>query len=57
MDIDGKIGIGLLGFGVVGSEVARILVEKSERLAQQVGAPLVIQGILVRDNARPRSFE
>ncbi|MCH7705780.1 MAG: homoserine dehydrogenase [Chloroflexi bacterium] len=57
MDIDGKIGIGLLGFGVVGSEVARILVEKSERLAQQVGAPLVIHGILVRDTARPRSFE
>ncbi len=54
MDKDGKIGIGLLGLGVVGSEVARTLVQKSERLAQKAGRPMFLCSVLVRDKAKPR---
>ncbi|MEK7777518.1 MAG: homoserine dehydrogenase [Chloroflexota bacterium] len=54
MDKDGKIGIGLLGLGVVGSEVARSLIQKSERLSQKAGRPLFLCGVLVRDKAKPR---
>ncbi|MBI4339495.1 MAG: homoserine dehydrogenase [Chloroflexi bacterium] len=49
-----EIGIGLLGMGVVGSEVARNLLLKADRLAQQVGRPLRLRGILVRDKSRRR---
>ncbi len=54
MDKSGKIGIGLLGLGIVGSQVARTLVQKSERIAQQVGRPVVLRAALVRDKDRSR---
>ena len=38
----------LLGAGVVGSEVARLLVEQADDLAARVGAPLELVGIAVR---------
>jgi len=46
--------IALLGCGVVGSQVARLLVEHSSDLAQRVGAPLELVGALVRDASTPR---
>ena len=55
MDNDGKIGVALLGLGVVGTQVAHILVRQSERLAQQVEQPVVLYGVLVRDLAKPRA--
>lgn len=55
MDKDGKIGVGLMGMGVVGSEVARVLIQDAERIAQKVGRPLVLSGVLVRDKTKPRS--
>jgi homoserine dehydrogenase len=52
-----SINIGLMGLGVVGSGVARTLFEKSEAIAQQVGCPLRIKKILVRDVAKKRDFD
>jgi homoserine dehydrogenase len=40
--------VALLGAGVVGSEVARLLVEQSDDLAARIGAPLQLVGIGVR---------
>ena len=42
MGRDGKIGVGLLGLGVIGGQVARVLLQQSERMAQQVGRPVVL---------------
>src|ERR1700674_5535840 len=50
------IGIGLMGLGVVGSGVARILHEKSDVYERQIGRPLVIRRVLVRDPAKERDF-
>lgn len=49
-----SIGIGLMGLGVVGSGVARILREKADIYARQIGAPLQLRRVLVRDIAKER---
>ncbi|MBF6600322.1 MAG: homoserine dehydrogenase [Dehalococcoidia bacterium] len=51
------IGIGLMGLGVVGSGVARILQEKADVYARQIGYPLELRRVLVRDVAKPRACE
>ncbi|MDA0768708.1 MAG: homoserine dehydrogenase [Chloroflexi bacterium] len=51
------VGIGLLGMGVVGGGVARVLAEKGHQIQHLVGAPVTVEGILVRDIARARSFD
>ena len=48
------IGIGLMGLGVVGSGVARILQEKADVYARQIGCPLELRRVLVRDVAKQR---
>ncbi len=50
------IGIGLMGLGVVGSGVARIMREKADVYARQIGYPLGIKRVLVRDPAKRRAF-
>ena len=50
------IGIGLLGLGVVGSGVARILHEKADVYARQIGVPLELRRVLVRDLKKERNF-
>jgi len=50
-----SIGIGLMGFGVVGGGVAKALSEKEEAIAEEIGCPLTLKKILVRDPAKPRS--
>lgn len=47
--------IALLGCGVVGTQVVRLLTEQSADLAARVGAPLEIVGVAVRDLAAPRA--
>src|SRR5918997_2500658 len=47
-----SIKVGLLGLGVVGGGVARTLREKSDTIAQRVGRPVEVRGVLVRDPAR-----
>jgi homoserine dehydrogenase len=44
--------VALLGCGVVGSEVARVLTKDAAELANRVGAPLELVGIAVRDLSR-----
>jgi len=48
------IGIGLLGMGIVGAEVARNLLQRSEHFRQQVGQPLALRSVAVRDLGRQR---
>ena len=56
MPAKNSIGIGLLGLGVVGSGVARILHEKADVYAKRIGVPLEIRRILVRDLQKKRDF-
>ncbi|KQH79707.1 homoserine dehydrogenase [Mycobacterium gordonae] len=42
------IGVAVLGLGVVGSEVVRIINESADDLAGRIGAPLVLRGVGVR---------
>jgi len=44
-----SIRVGLLGAGSVGSQVARLLLEHADELAQRVGARLELVGIAVRN--------
>ena len=48
------INLGLIGVGTVGSGVARILAEKHDVYARELGCPLVLKSALVRDLAKPR---
>ncbi len=43
------IGIGLMGLGVIGSGVAKVLMGKGDILAKQVGSPLVLKKVLEKD--------
>jgi|CXWL01.1.fsa_nt_gi homoserine dehydrogenase len=52
-----SIGIGLMGLGVVGSGVARILQEKAEVYARQIGTPLELRRVLVRDVNKARDCD
>lgn len=49
--------IALLGAGNVGAEVARILLEDSQELAERIGARPQLVGIAVRDPEAPRTVE
>lgn len=46
--------VALLGCGVVGSEVARIMTTDAADLAARIGAPVELAGIAVRRAGRPR---
>ena len=48
------VGVGLLGLGTVGSGVARLLDEQSERIARRAGRRFHLRSVLVRDLGRPR---
>ena len=54
-----SIGIGLMGLGVIGGQVARVLLDKAEILAEQVGCPLALKKVkvLASDLARPQVQE
>lgn len=49
--------VALLGCGTVGSQVARILTEDADALAERVGARLELAGIAVRNPDTPREVE
>ena len=51
---DGPVRVALLGCGVVGTEVARLLLTQGADLAARVGAPLELVGVAVRDASVPR---
>jgi homoserine dehydrogenase len=55
MSTDEKpIGVAVLGFGNVGSQVVRIIEESATDLAARIGAPMVLRGIGVRRVADDR---
>lgn len=54
MTASGPVRVALLGCGVVGTEVARLLLTDGAELAARVGAPLELVGIAVRDVSAPR---
>ena len=45
-----SIGVGLMGLGVVGGGVARVLMDKAPVLAEQVGCPLLLRRIKVLES-------
>ncbi len=46
------IGIGLLGLGVIGGDVARALTERAEALASVTGCPLHLRKVAEKDRAK-----
>ncbi len=50
------VRIALLGCGVVGSQVVRLLAENADDLARRVGAPLELAGVAVRRPDRRREL-
>ncbi|HEX5271375.1 MAG TPA: homoserine dehydrogenase [Gemmataceae bacterium] len=48
------LGIALVGCGTVGSGVARLLLERPERLASRAGRPLALRHVVVRDPDKAR---
>ena len=52
-----SIGIGLMGLGVIAGQVARVLSDKAEVLARQVGCPLVLRKVkmLPQDLTSPQA--
>jgi homoserine dehydrogenase len=54
-----SIGVGLMGLGVVGGGVARVLTDKAEVLSEQVGCPLILKRVKVleADLSRPLAKE
>ncbi len=52
----GRVTVGLLGLGTVGSGVARLLGEHGERVARRAGRPIDLKWAVVRDADRPRPF-
>jgi homoserine dehydrogenase len=51
----GPIQVGLLGFGVVGGGVVRLLSQKAAAIAAETGRSIVVRRVLVRDPSRSRS--
>jgi len=54
-----SIGIGLMGLGIIGGQVARVLTEKADMLADQAGCSLVLRKVKVlpEDLKRPLAKE
>lgn len=52
-----EINIGLLGFGVVGSGVAKILHDHQDDLSYKLGVPVKIKKVLVKDTEKERDTE
>ena len=52
-----SIGIGLIGLGVIAGQVAKVLIDKAEVLAEEAGCPLVLRKVKVlpQDLSRPRA--
>ena len=52
-----SVGIGLMGLGIIGGQIARVLADKAETLAEQVGCPLALRKIKVlpQDLDRPQA--
>lgn len=54
---DRRIGIGMLGCGIVGSGAARHLLEHGDAISRAVGAQVEIRRVAVRNLAKPRDVD
>jgi homoserine dehydrogenase len=54
-----EIGVGLLGLGVIGGQVARVIKERAEVLYEQAGIPIILRKVKVLpvDLERPQAQE
>jgi homoserine dehydrogenase len=54
-----SIGVGLMGFGVVGGGVARSLIDKASVLSEEIGCPITLRKVKVvaSDLAKPQVLE
>ncbi|KZX22252.1 hypothetical protein [Rathayibacter tanaceti] len=52
-----SLRVALLGAGSVGAQVARLLLDHGDELAQRVGAPLELVGVAVRNPDAPRTAD
>ncbi len=52
-----SIGIGLIGLGVIAGQVAKVLIDKADALAEEVGCPLILRKVKVlpQDLSRPQA--
>jgi len=52
-----SIGIGLMGLGVIASQVAKVLTDKANALAKEVGCPLILRKVKVlpQDLSKPQA--
>lgn len=50
------VRVGLLGFGTVGTGVARVLIEKRRLLEQRIGSQIILHRVCDRDFRRSRGF-
>ncbi|MGL6094202.1 MAG: homoserine dehydrogenase, partial [Fimbriiglobus sp.] len=51
------LGIALVGCGTVGGGVAKLLLDKADRLTARAGRPLVLRQVVVRDPTKPRAAD
>ncbi|QDU78725.1 Homoserine dehydrogenase [Polystyrenella longa] len=51
------VKIALIGLGTVGTGVARVLLEESERLTRRCGKQIKLAKVVVRDKSRPRHID
>lgn len=51
------VGIALLGLGTVGLGVVRVLERNRDRIERQIGAPVALRHVLVRDLRKPRAAD
>ena len=52
-----QVCIGLMGLGVVGSGVAKVLQEKAAYITQEIGCPIELRRVLVRDMGKARDVD
>ena len=52
-----SIGIGLLGMGIIGTSVARIILERAGSISEQAGCSIFLKKVLVKDINKKRNVE
>ncbi len=52
-----SISVGLLGLGTVGSGVVKVIENHQDKLMHQIGCPVSIKKVLVKDVNKPRAVE
>ncbi|MEX0726740.1 MAG: homoserine dehydrogenase, partial [Planctomycetaceae bacterium] len=54
---DSPLRVAIVGLGTVGTGVARVLCEHSDRMTTRAGRPIELRRAVVRDLSKPRDIE